>query len=89
MKSIYLISLLTLLANSGYAQTTDLSPITDQTATDPTAHRDQRRMALRTALKSQNANPVQGEQRKQLSAQERQALRQQLHQQQQSARDKP
>jgi hypothetical protein len=84
MKSIYRLSLLTVLVSAGYAQTTEPAPLTD-----PAAQRDQRRKALRTELKSQSTRPVQGDQRKQLSVQERQALRQQLLQHQQAAKAKP
>lgn len=81
MKSIYLLSLLVFLTVKAVAQDEIRTQVAPQEAGDSAAQREQRRVALRTALKQQPHALAQSEQRKPFSEQERYALRQQVSQQ--------
>lgn len=93
MKSIYLLSLLSALAVQAVAQVhvqdESMTQTTAQEVADIAAQREQRRAALRTALKQQPHVLAPGEQRKQFSEQERYALRQQVREQQNVGKSRP
>jgi hypothetical protein len=89
MNLMYRLIVLCALAAQAVAQDSVPTQVSAPEQADPTAQREKRRMALRTALKPQHQTTSAGEQRKQLTQQERSELRQHVRQQQDPAKRQP
>lgn len=86
MKSIYLLSLLCGFATEGFAQAGVVASDAPRNAVDSNVQREQRRVELRKELKSQHQNATQTEYRKVFSNEDRQVLREQLRQRQETVK---